>query len=364
MELLVYQVALTLVPGIGDVQGKKLISYCGGVESVFKESKAHLLKIPGVGEAVIKALQQKGLFERAEKEVEFIRQFKIAPLFYTDKLYPERLKHCADSPMLLYYKGKAALNHPRIISIVGTRKPTDYGREICSQIIKDLSDLDVMIVSGLAFGIDTTAHKTAVGENLKTIAVLAHGLDIIYPPLNRSLAYKMIKNGGLLTEFISGTKLNKDYFPRRNRIIAGMADAVLVVESAEKGGALITAEIANSYNRDVFAIPGRVGDITSSGCNALIRTNKAALIQSAEDIKFMMGWDTTENTEARQRKLFINLNDEERKIMDILGVRGQAGIDEIYLTSGLPASKVASILLRLEFEGLVRCMPGKIFRQA
>jgi DNA processing protein len=362
--LLVHQIALTLIPGIGDIQGKKLVSYCGGVEAVFRENRGHLMKIPGIGEAAVKSILGRDIFKTAEKEVEFIRQFRIRPLFYTDKFYPERLKHCADSPMMLYFKGTADLNRPRVISIVGTRRPTEYGRETCRQLILDLADLDILVVSGLAFGIDTVAHKSALSANLKTIAILAHGLDTIYPGMNRPLAGKMARNGGLLTEFISGTRLNKDLFPRRNRIIAGMSDAVLVVESAEKGGALITADIANSYNRDVFAVPGRVGDTSSFGCNMLIKNNKAALVQSAADIRFMMGWDAVVNREARQHKLFINLNDEEKKVMDILGVRGEAGIDEIYLNSGLPASKVASILLRLEFEGLVRCLPGKIFRQA
>lgn len=361
-ESLFYQIALTLVPGIGDVQGKKLIAYCGGVEAVFREKKKNLLKIPGIGNVMAGSLHRKEYFARAEKEIDFIRQFQIVPLFYLEPDYPDRLKHCEDGPLMLYFKGKANLGQKRIISIVGTRVPTDYGKTMCEQIVQGFADQGVLIVSGLAYGVDTTAHRASLAAGLPTVGVLAHGLDQIYPYVNRPLAGKMVENGGLLTEFLSQTKLNRDYFPRRNRVIAGMADATLVIESAQKGGALITADIANSYSRDVFALPGRATDPKSDGCNQLIKTNKAALIHNAADICFMMGWDQSPHIVHIQQKLFTELDEQEKKIFGILEDRHEADIDEIYLTSGLTSSKVAAILLKLEFEGLIRSLPGKRYK--
>jgi DNA processing protein len=361
-DSLIYQVALTLVPGIGDLQGKKLIAYCGGAEAVFREKKKNLLKIPGIGTVMANSLFKKDIFIRAEKEIGFINQFQIAPLSYLEPGYPERLKHCEDGPLMLYFKGKANLSQKRILSIVGTRMPTEYGKTMCEQIVQDFSEQGVLIVSGLAYGVDTTAHRASLAAGLPTVGVLAHGLDQIYPYVNRSLAEKMIENGGLLTEFISQTKLNRDYFPRRNRVIAGMADATLVIESAQKGGALITADIANSYSRDVFALPGRATDPKSDGCNQLIKTNKAALIQNAADICYMMGWDQSLHPVHIQQKLFTELNEQERKIYSLLETGQEAGIDDIYLNSGMTASKVAAILLKLEFEGLIRSLPGKRYK--
>jgi DNA processing protein len=361
-ETLIYAIALTLIPGIGDVQGKKLVAYCGGVEAVFREKKKNLLKIPGIGQALAGSLHRKEVFARAEQEAGFLRQYQVRPLFYLDQMYPDRLKHCEDSPLMLYFKGKADLNQKRILSVVGTRMPTDYGKAMCEQIIQGLAELGVLIASGLAYGVDTAAHRVSLAAGLPTVGVLAHGLDQIYPYVNRPLAEKMIGNGGLLTEFPSQTKLNRDYFPRRNRIIAGMADATLVVESAMKGGALITADIANSYNRDVFALPGRATDPKSSGCNTLIKNNKAALVQSAEDICYLMGWDQSLHPVHVQQKLFTELSEEEKKIFALLESAKEADIDLVYLNSGMTASKVAAVLLKLEFDGLIRCLPGKRYK--
>jgi len=361
-ESLIYQIALTLVPGIGDLQGKKLVAYCGGAEAVFREKKKNLLKIPGIGTVMAGSLFKKDIFTRAEREMSFIRQFQIAPLYYLDPDYPDRLKHCEDGPMMLYFKGKASLSQKRILSIVGTRMPTEYGKAMCEQIVQDFSEQGVLIVSGLAYGVDTTAHRASLAAGLPTVGILAHGLDQIYPYVNRPLAEKMIENGGLLTEFLSQTSLNRDYFPRRNRIIAGIADATLVIESAQKGGALITADIANSYSRDVFALPGRATDPKSDGCNQLIKTNKAALIHNAADICYMMGWDQSLHVVHIQQKLFTELDEQERKIFAILETRQEADIDEIYLNSGMTASKVAAILLKLEFAGLIRSLPGKRYK--
>ena len=359
---LIYEIALTLIPGIGDVQGKKLIAYCGGVEAVFKEKKKNLLKIPGIGQVIANSLHNNSIFTRAEKEINFIRQYQVTPLFYLDPAYPDRLKHCEDGPLMLFFKGKANLGQKRILSVVGTRMPTEYGKAMCEQIILGLAEQGVLIVSGLAYGVDTMAHRASLAAGLATVGILAHGLDQIYPFVNRPLAEKMVENGGLLTEFLSRTALNRDYFPRRNRIIAGMADATLVIESAMKGGALITADIANSYSRDVFALPGRATDPKSSGCNQLIKTNKAALVNSAEDICFMMGWDQSPHQVNIQQKLFTELTEQEKKIFEILGTGKEADIDEIYLSSGMTSSKVAAILLKLEFDGLIRSLPGKRYK--
>ncbi len=359
---LIYRIAVTLIPGIGDVQGKKLVAYCGGPEAVFREKKKNLLRIPGVGHALADAIRSREVFRRAEEELEFTRKFRISAVFFLDPDYPERLKHCDDGPMMLYFKGTGLDSGKRVLSIVGTRSPTDYGRAVCEQLVSDLSGLGVMIVSGLAYGIDTIAHRAAVNAGLPTIGVLAHGLDQVYPYTNRQLAEKMTGNGGLATEFMSRTRLNRDYFPRRNRIIAGLADATLVIESAEKGGALITADIANSYNRDVFAIPGRTTDPKSAGCNRLISANKAALVQSAAEICQMMDWDNSPARVQAQQKLFAEMGEEEKKIYDLLLRNGEAGIDEIYLGSGMTASRVAAILLKLEFDGLIRSLPGKVYR--
>jgi DNA processing protein len=359
---LIYKIALTLIQGIGDVQGKKLVAYCGGAEAVFREKKKDLVKVPGVGRAMADAIHKKEVFLRTEEEINFISQYRIEPLFYLDQGYPDRLKHCEDGPMLLYFKGNANLSQQRILSIVGTRMPTDYGKAVCEQLIRELMEEGVMIVSGLAYGVDTAAHRASLAAGLPTVGVLAHGLDQVYPYVNRALAEKMLENGGLLTEFMSRTKLNRDYFPRRNRIIAGMADATLVIESATKGGALITADIANSYNRDVFALPGRVTDEKSSGCNELIKANKASLIRNANDICYLMGWDQSPQMAHIQQKLFTEMNEEEKQVFDFVASKKEADIDEIYLNSGLTNSKVAAILLKLEFDGLIRSMPGKRFK--
>jgi len=359
---LLNQIALTLIPGIGDLQGKKLVAYCGGVEAVFKEKKKNLLKIPGVGMVIVNSLHSKNNFLRAEKEVRFIMRHHISPYFYLDSGYPDRLKHCEDGPMMLFFKGNAILCQKRILSVVGTRMPTEYGKAVCEQIIQGFTDQGVLVVSGLAYGIDTIAHRVSLSAGLETVGILAHGLDQVYPYVNRSLAEKMVDNGGLLTEFLSGTALNRDFFPRRNRVIAGIADATIVVESAKKGGALITADIANSYNRDVFAVPGRVTDARSSGCNNLIRNNKAALVSCAEDISYLMGWDESPAQLHGQHKMFTELEGEEKVVFDLLMTRKEADIDEIYLASGMTASKVAAILLKLEFDGLIRSLPGKMYK--
>ncbi len=363
MDDLLYKIALTLIPGVGSVNGKNLVAYCGGVKAVFMEKKRTLEKIPGIGEQTVNALVNHNVFERAEKELVFIEKNKIISLFYLDKGYPVRLKHCHDSPLMLYYKGNADLNAPKVVAIVGTRKATEYGRDMCRKIVDGLIDHNVLIVSGLAYGIDTWSHKAALDNDLESVGVLGHGLDRIYPYANRSLSENMIEHGGLLCEYMSNTKPDRENFPMRNRIIAGMSDAVVVVEAGLTGGALITAEIANTYNRDVFAVPGRLGDPHSEGCNKLIKINKAALLQSAKDISYLLGWqDLNVQNKPVQRQLFLNLTPDEELIINTLKEKGDLEIDTLLLETMLLPSKAASVLLNMEFEGLIRCLPGKVYR--
>jgi DNA processing protein len=362
--MMLFQIAVTLIPGIGDITGKKLIAYCGGVEAVFKEKKQHLMKIPGIKESLASAVVngRNAALDRAEKELKFIEKYKIECFFFTEETYPHRLKHCVDSPMMLYHKGNTNLNKSKIVSIVGTRSATEYGKECCRKIIEGLADSDVLIVSGLAHGIDSSAHKEALKHNIETVGVLAHGLDRIYPAVHRNMAQKMLERGGLVTDYISETNPDRENFPKRNRIIAGLSDATIVVEAAKKGGALITADIANSYNRDVFAVPGKISDVYSEGCNHFIKTNKAALIQSAEDIKYLLGWDTKKpkNT-SLQRKLFVNLSPDENAIIKLLEENTHMSVDGICIELQTTTSLVAAALLNLEFEGIVKILPGKIY---
>ena len=358
---LIYQIGLTLIRGIGDVNGKKLVAYCGSPEAIFKESTSALLKIPGIGKSTVNSIKSQKVLDHAESEIEFINKFKITPLFYTDPDYPARLLNCEDNPLMLYYKGNADVNSQRVIAIVGTRRATNYGKSRCEEIIDDLKNRNVLVVSGLAYGIDSCAHRSSLELGMNTIGVLGHGLDRIYPAYNRKLAEKMIDQGGLLTEFTSNTKPDRENFPKRNRIVAGMADAVLVVESDRKGGALITAEIGNSYNRDVFAVPGRIGDDYSRGCHFLIKTNRADLIESGNDIAYMMGWEDVIVKKKSQKELFVNLSDEEKLIMKTILENEELAIDQITIKTKLNTSKVAASLLNLEFEGLVKSLPGKLY---
>jgi DNA processing protein len=363
MESLKYKIALMLVPNVGSINGKKLVAYCGGVEAIFKEKKHVLMKIPGIGKAVVQALKQRTTMERVEQEMDFIERNKITPLFFLDSGYPKRLKHCIDGPLMLFYKGRCDLNASKVLAVVGTRRPTDCGKNTCKQFVQALADPGLVIVSGMAYGIDSVAHRVALDSNMDSIGVLAHGLDIIYPAQNRELAGRMLEQGGLLTEFFSNTNPDRENFPKRNRIVAGMSDAVLVVESAERGGALITADIANSYNRDVFAIPGRLTDEYSVGCNYLIKSNKAALVQTAEDIRYLMGWDEKPDSQkGRQQRMLFDLSREEELVMEVLKQHESLNIDQIFNLVQLGTSELSSVLLNLEFKGAVRSLPGKIYR--
>ncbi len=361
---LLYRIALTQIPGVGGVTARRLISYCGSVEAVFNEKHSALKKIPGVGDHIAGVVRRKAFFERAAEEIRFMERHDIRPVFYLDEDYPVRLKECDDSPLLLYKKGRANLNHPRVVAVIGTRSMTAYGKARCEEFVVGMKALDVMVVSGLAYGVDACAHKSSIQNEMLTTAVLGHGLDRIYPYVHQTLARQMLQAGGaLITDFISGTKPDRENFPKRNRIIAGLCDAIVVVEAAVTGGALITANIANTYNRDVFALPGRVYDKYSQGCNKLIRINKAHLIESIDDLRYIMNWEPGKsNRNARQTNLFVSLTPEEKEVATFLKDNPDAGMDQI--VSGVPhnLSKTSSILLSLEFKGVVKPLPGKHYR--
>lgn len=360
--MLRFQLALSMVPGVGPITAKKLIAFCGGLEAIFEEKKSKLLKIPGIGESLASAILSKETFERVDKEIAFIEKNHIRTFFYLDADYPFRLRHCDDGPILLFVQGKASMNAEKVLGVVGTRSVTPYGKELCQKTIEGLKEHNTTIVSGLAYGVDAAAHKAALDNDLPTLAVLGHGLDRVYPPLHAPMAERIVENGGaLVSDFVTGTKPDKENFPKRNRIIAGLVDALLVVEAAKSGGALITAQIANTYNRDVFAFPGRIGDTWSEGCNHLIKTNQAALIQSHADIEYIMGWSVKNKSKKSQPALFVELNETETAVMDVLKAEGQISIDLICKLSGLSMGKVSACLLELEFKGLVKCLPGKQF---
>lgn len=360
---MLHKIALTFVKGIGDITIKTLVSYCGSPEEVFKAKQSALEKIPGIGPKTAKLIVKHEAFARAEQEMAFIEKYKIEPLFYTDKRYPKRLKNCADGPTVLYFKGKADLNNQKVMAVVGTRNASAYGKGFCEKLIDGLKGHDVLIVSGLAYGIDVAAHKAALAMQQTTVGVLGHGLDRIYPAVHRSVAESMLANGGLLTEFPSLTNPDRPNFPKRNRIIAGMADAIIVVEAAKKGGALITAEIANSYNKDVFALPGRADDEFSEGCNFLIKTNRANLITKPEDVEYIMGWQP--NTASQKKsapKLFIDLTKDELEIVNIISATETIAIDDLQLRLNMPQSKLAMLLLNLEMQSVIIALPGRVYR--
>ncbi|MFN8117403.1 MAG: DNA-processing protein DprA [Bacteroidia bacterium] len=361
---LTYQIGLTLLDGVGDVLAKNLVAYCGSAEQVFKTSKAQLEKIPGIGSFTASAIiKSKSVLDRAEQEIKFIAEKEITPLFFTDKDYPQRLKNCNDSPVILYYKGNANLNADKVVAVVGTRTPSNYGKETTEKLIEDLQESGCLVVSGLAYGIDISAHKSALEHGLNTVGVMAHGLDRVYPSVHANYAKKMISQGGLLTEFISETNPDKENFPKRNRIVAGMCDALVVVESKRGGGSLITATIANSYNKDIFAFPGKANDVLSEGCNGLIKSHRANLIENAADLLYMMNWnETLVKKKTTQIPLAINLSSEEQMIVDVFKNKQQLHVDEISYATNFSISKISTHLLQLEFSNVIKSLPGKMYQ--
>ena len=359
---LYHTLALMQVEGVGDVIAKKLIQHCGNATEVFASKKSQLQKIDGIGSVVIKNLQDKSVFAKAEAELQFLAQENISTTYFQEDNYPERLKNCYDSPVLLFQAGNIDLQNQRIISIVGTRQITTYGMEFTKKLIEEISPLNPIIVSGFAYGVDIYAHQTAMDCGLQTIGVLAHGLNQIYPKTHKKYMAKMEQNGGFLTEFWSTSNPDKENFIKRNRIVAGISEATIVIESAERGGSLVTANLANDYNRDVFAVPGRTTDKYSQGCNNLIKTQRANLLTSAADLVYILNWELQrESQKVVQKQLFVTLTEEEQIIYDYLQKTGKEMMDIISLECDFPIYRISSILLNMELKGVIRPLPGKMF---
>ncbi len=356
MDELIYKLAFNFIPNVGAKTSRDLISYCGGIKEVFSANKKTLLKVPGVGEKRAEDILASNALEEAEKELRVIENEDVKVTFYLDDNYPQRLKHYPDSPILLYHRGDIDFENARNVAIVGTRKPTNYGVVQCEKLVDELSEYNVNIISGLAYGIDTTAHRRAVEKNIPTVGILGNGLCKIYPAANHSLSKKMENHGGVMSEFPMNTGPDRENFPKRNRIISAFSDVVIVIESARKGGSMITALYANDQNKDVFALPGKITDPLSEGCNHLIKTNQAHLITSAADIAYIMRWDQSQTT--TQMEMVMDLTAEEKVIVDLL--RGkEMTIDSLMYQSKVNLSSLSSMLLNLEFRGIVRSLPGK-----
>lgn len=362
-----YSIALTLVPGVGHIGAKRLVDGMKSAADVFRLRKELPERMPEVNQRLVDALNCPEAIARAEQEMAFIQKNRIRCLTLNDEDYPSRLRECEDAPVALFFKGNTDLNSLRMINMVGTRHATDYGAQVCASFLHDLKVLcpDVLVVSGLAYGIDIHAHREALNNELSTVGVLAHGLDRIYPSLHRKTAVDMLEKGGLLTEFLTGTNPDRHNFVSRNRIVAGMCDATIVVESAEKGGSLITAELAEGYHRDCFAFPGRVNDEYSKGCNQLIRDNRASLLLSAEDFVLAMGWSVSSHpakAENVQRSLFLDLSDEEQKVVGILEKQGSLHINALVVEADIPVQRMNAILFELEMKGVIRVLAGGMYQ--
>ena len=353
--------ALQKVELVGDVVAKKLLNQFENATEIFKAKPNALTAIDGIGSILVKNLKDKAVFKKAESELKFIQENEINVHFYKDNSYPDKLKHCFDGPPLLFSVGNINLKQPKIISIVGTRQVTSHGAEFCRNLIEEIAPLNPIIVSGFAYGVDIIAHQAAMDNGLQTIGVLAHGLNQIYPSSHKKYCKKMEENGGFMTEFWSSSNPDKENFVKRNRIVAGMTEATIVIESAERGGSLITAMLANDYNRDVFAVPGRITDKFSLGCNNLIKTQKANLLTSAADLIYMLNWDIKESTKSIQKQLFVDLQPDEQKVYDYLLQKGKEVMDTIALDCGFPIYVLSGMLLNMELKGVIRPLPGKLF---
>jgi DNA processing protein len=353
--------ALQKVELVGDVVAKKLLNYFESASDIFQAKANKLTSIDGIGSVLIKNLKDKSVFNKAEAELKFIQENEIDVHYFKEKSYPEKLKHCFDAPILMFSVGKINVQQSRIISIVGTRQVTSHGAEFCRNLIAEIAPLNPIIVSGFAYGVDIVAHQSAMEHNLQTIGVLAHGLNQIYPASHRKYCKKMEANGGFMTEFWSSSNPEKENFVKRNRIVAGMSEATIVIESAERGGSLITAMLANDYNRDVFAVPGRITDKFSLGCNNLIKTQKANLLTSAADLIYMLNWDIKESTKGVQKQLFVDLLADEQIVYDYLLQKGKELMDTIALDCGFPIYILSGMLLNMELKGVIRPLPGKLF---
>lgn len=359
-ESILYEIGLSMLNNIGPKRAKKLLSELGSAEAVFKEKKKNLSKIEYLGPTLIDSINFDQALIEAEQEILFIQKNEIQPIFFLDHQYPNRLKYCEDGPILLYAKGNLNLNLPKSVAIVGTRNATNYGLDLVENLISELSGMNVLVVSGLAFGIDIKAHRECLKHNIATIAVLGSGLDRIYPGENYRTAIEMCENGGLLTEFRHGTKPDAPNFPQRNRIVAGMTQATIVIESKKKGGSIITADLANDYHNEVFAFPGNVNHSFSQGTNKLIQDNKAQLIQNPEDFINFMGWQ--KNT-SPQLTLFDNLNSSEEALVSVLK-KGKQHIDFLKYQFEQKKEDLSIVLLQLEMKGIIKSRPGNFYELA
>lgn len=359
-----HTLALSRVPGIGAITARALLTYFGSAEQVFKASKQQLCEVQGLGPKLASNILHFRDFDWVAGELDFIDKYQIKSIKFGDPNYPKRLAECDDAPYLLFYRGNADLNQQKIISIVGTRSATAYGKRLCEELVASLKNHQPLVVSGLAYGIDFTAHQSSLNHQLQTIGVLAHGLDRIYPRAHQSIARQMLQCGGLLTEFPSQTEPDRENFPKRNRIIAGLADATIVVEAHTKGGALITAELANVYNRDVFAFPGRVNDEQSSGCNYLIKTHRAQLISQPSDLEYLLGWDAVKDKTPTSQIIPKELNKDQRLVFEMIRDESPIGMDALLLKTRLDQGRLAMIILELEMMGYLVTLPGKQFQLA
>ena len=361
-EELFYRLSLSFVPGVGNKTSRAMLEKYGSATAIFKSPLKELKNNDGITDAKVRGFVDAEVLKRGEQELNFVLKNNVRVLCIKDN-YPKRLTNCVDAPTILYYKGNADLDAAKIVAIVGTRKNTDYGHKLCEELVDRLKQVDdILIVSGLALGIDAIAHKRCVQQSIPTVGILGHGLDRIYPFTHKGLATQMEENGGILSEFASETAPERGNFPARNRIVAGMSDVTVVVESNATGGALITATMAAGYNREVAAYPGRVTDTRSAGCNELIRTNVAAMITKADDLIELMNWDTKKVRRPVQQQLFITLTPEEQTIIDLLQTRDSVHSDELFHQSGLANSMLAATLLQLEMQGLIKSLPGKLYR--
>lgn len=365
MDKLTFQIASRKIKGVGDVTVRTLIAYLGDVEAMFAASNKALRQVPGIfNRADVIERGREAALQAAVLEAEFVRKYKIETYFCTDDNYPLRLRECVDAPLLMYSRGNFDLNANKVISIVGTRKCTPYGAEMTNKLLEGIAEYypDVLVVSGLAYGVDIMAHRNALACGLPTLGVVAHGLDRIYPAVHKNMAKRMVQCGGLLTEYDHGSPLARENFVKRNRIVAGISDATIVIESAKRGGSLITASIAASYNREVFAVPGRVTDEFSKGCNLLIRTNRAAAVETLEDLEYILGWDRgSGNKPVQQTKLLLNLSADEQKVVDYLRKEGKSHINTLSIVNKLPMRQLNPLMINLEFNGVLRCYPGNMY---
>lgn len=341
---------------------RTILAHTESVEAFFSEKKHNLLKIPGLRRNYLNQINREAALKMAEPYVEYFAKKPFQSCFFQSERFPARLNNCDDAPLLLFSYGEMNLNPPRIVSIVGTRHASDYGKAICEELLHSFVDKNIIVVSGLAYGIDIYVHQLCVKLGIQTIGVLGHGLDRVYPSAHKHIASQMTRNGGLLTEFLPGTTPDRMNFPMRNRIVAGMCDATIVVESGEKGGSLITAELANDYSRDVFAFPGDIDRIYSRGCNRLIQEAKAHLITSSRDFFRIMNWEEKPKPPVQQKLFEQELTDEQSELVRLLGEKESSSIDYLTVKSGFTPGIISTALLELELSGIIKSMPGKRYK--